>query len=163
LGWCPGGGGLVLWRGSWGPQSDVSERKTTQMEPLGGRMSTDPNMEVGGDGRWGGQREPCWSRESTGPHSSIHATCQCCPGHGPPWVCTLSHGQAGQLQLCPLPLPLQSHYGQPAEAAGPPLLSQTPTHLSGFPGSRSRRRHLLAEWISSSFTRISLCRARHQS
>lgn len=35
--------------------------------------------------------------------------------------------------------------------------------LSGFPGSRSRRRHLLAEWISSSFTRISLCRARHQS
>ena len=37
------------------------------------------------------------------------------------------------------------------------------SHLSGFPGSRSRRRHLLAEWISSSFTRMSRCRARHQS
>lgn len=39
----------------------------------------------------------------------------------------------------------------------------SPSHLSGFPGSRSLRRHLLAEWISSSFTRMSLCRARHQS
>lgn len=37
------------------------------------------------------------------------------------------------------------------------------THLSGFPGSRRRRRHLLAEWISSSFTFIILCRAKHQS
>lgn len=44
-----------------------------------------------------------------------------------------------------------------------PHPSQMPPYLSGFPGSSSLRRHLLAEWISSSFTRISLCRARHQS
>lgn len=44
------------------------------------------------------------------------------------------------------------------------LLDKRPdTHLSGFPGTDRRRRHLLAFWISSSFKRMSLCRARHQS
>ncbi len=37
------------------------------------------------------------------------------------------------------------------------------THLSGFPGTISRRRHLLAHWISSSLMRMSLWRAMHQS
>lgn len=58
----------------------------------------------------------------------------------------------------------KKYTAEPQWPCSKPVLCKTPdTHLSGLPGTDRRKRHLLAFWISSSFRRISLCRARHQS
>lgn len=103
--------------------------------PTAGKVSEQPN---------GGRAPPGTNGSSV--HSFIDA---------------LDHGHLHCAKRRARPSPCPAPPSQ--EQDGPTPLPGPSSHLSGFPGSRSRRRHLLAEWISSSFTRMSRCRARHQS
>ena len=148
----------------WGPHGSLSISASGPQMPAVGLRSTSSCAGVWGRLGAPGPRDATVDQPLAKCPSSLTEDGLPRVQTGPLFIHSFMHWATGTCSV-PNAAPGPAH-AQPLLArsrSDPTPLPGPSSHLSGVPGSRSRRRHLLAEWISCSFTRMSRCRARHQS